>query len=211
VTRGERIWNRTWKGLLALGAFLYINEYLCPILWLSRPITGTVVDARTHAPIAGAVVSATWDLVASTAGGPGPMGPDRIVEVVSDAQGRFRIDGWMEFHPNSGQIPEDAPRLWILRRGYLPFHAPYKERANSIISVSLPEPVVLEPLSGNVEVERASVMKWVNDQSQHLSAWPYRWPQLCRSVAEWRALARQVQVRDDGGGIAFELDLTKEC
>jgi hypothetical protein len=210
VTRWELIWSRTWKGLLALGAFLYLNEYLYPILWLSRPIAGTVVDARTHAPIGGAVVSAAWDLVASTPGGPGPMGPDRIVEVVSDAQGRFHIDGWVALHPMSGQIPEDAPRLWVLKRGYRPFRAEYKRRATSIISVSLPNPVVLEPLSGDDELERAAAMRWFNEQSLHLSAWRYWWPKLCRSVAEWNALAGQVQLPDEGG-IAFELGFAKGC
>lgn len=73
----------------------------------SGMLLGTVRDARTSEPLAGAVVEVQWREW-TIGSGPGDQGPrDEVASAVSDSAGRYRVCG----------VPTDAPVALITRRG----------------------------------------------------------------------------------------------
>ena len=68
-----------------------------------REITGKVIDAETGLPIEGAIVLVQWT---KTKGFPGMVyhEVEKVVEVVSDKQGKFSIPGDYDLKGNSPEI-----------------------------------------------------------------------------------------------------------
>jgi hypothetical protein len=92
-------------------------EITLPPTYSAGPTYGTVVDDETGQPVPGVMVVAQWVLE-------GGMHWDRIGvfeahEAVSDAEGKFRIEGWgPRTRPLSGVLVNADPQLVTIRPGY---------------------------------------------------------------------------------------------
>ena len=83
------------------------------------PITASVVDADTGAPLADVNVVATWELKGGLEGG-NLEGYANVVEAVTDEHGTFHLPGWGP-RPNLsfGRIRNiDAPAIMLFKGGY---------------------------------------------------------------------------------------------
>lgn len=70
---------------------------ITPVLKYSgAPISGRVLDARTGAPLEGAVVLATWKIsgCCATVQAPARQRVVAVSEALTDAQGKYRIEAW---------------------------------------------------------------------------------------------------------------------
>lgn len=64
----------------------------CHVYW-GEEITGTVVDDLSGQPIQGAAVTVVWNLYGGLVHG-NTIGPWRVDEVLTDADGQFRVRAW---------------------------------------------------------------------------------------------------------------------
>lgn len=111
--------KRAWrKPAIIVVIGLLVLDVVHPFCWVSLPIKGLVIDARSGAPVAEAVVAANWSLLG--AGTSVPASQLKVVEAVTDQQGRFDIPGWVAVHFGATGVPGTAPEIWGFRRGYLP-------------------------------------------------------------------------------------------
>lgn len=76
-----------------------------------------VVDAKTGAPVEGALVIANWQLVGGLEGGV-PRGQIEIQETFTDASGRFVLHGWGPRLRFSGHASIRWPQILIFKPGY---------------------------------------------------------------------------------------------
>jgi hypothetical protein len=80
---------------------------------------GTVVDADTNAPVAGALVIALWDLEGGMERS--RVGTFKVLEAVTDSMGAFSLPGWgPEPISPRGQLDAFDPALIVFRPGYTP-------------------------------------------------------------------------------------------
>jgi hypothetical protein len=102
----------------AAAAALLTIYYFASSAWMSGPIEASVVDASTGQPVSGAIVLANWEL----SGLEGyVVGQLAVFEVVTDANGAFRIPAWgPRLHTGSGEIRARSPQVRILDRRYVP-------------------------------------------------------------------------------------------
>jgi hypothetical protein len=104
---------------IACAAFLESACALPAANYSARPTTGTVVDASTKEPIAGAVVIAEWILQGGMEHS--RVGTFKIFEAVTDKTGRFEIPGWgPEPAAANGVLDRYDPVIRILKPGYAP-------------------------------------------------------------------------------------------
>jgi hypothetical protein len=105
-----------------LGAALLIAGYAInsvhPFVWWSPAIEGRVLDAKSGAPVVGAVVVADWRLT-------GPEGLETrelaLRETTSSEDGRFAVEGWgPKFHFGRGDLSAGEPTVRIAHRDYVP-------------------------------------------------------------------------------------------
>jgi hypothetical protein len=104
--------------------------YTAPIVYFGAPIHGRVVDAETQKPIEGAVVAVEWEMIGSW-GRPG-----RFVEreVLTDANGKFRIPGWgPRFRSPIGGVLENDPTIWVLKTAYGHYVSSNRKDSNAFI------------------------------------------------------------------------------
>lgn len=113
-----------WLGGLWFGA-------CAPPIYFARATHGTVIDAETKQPIAGAVAVANWDLFNVLFGG-GSHGvcSMQVTEAVTDPAGHFVVPGWgPKLRPWLNVLDTDDPSLTIFKSGYVPTgRANYHER-----------------------------------------------------------------------------------
>lgn len=84
-------------------------------------MTLLVHEEDTDAPIGNAVVLATWTATSSHGF---PVEVVKVVEAVSDSDGRVRFRGWGPIvRLDEGAIRSREPHIRILKSGYLPFDA----------------------------------------------------------------------------------------
>lgn len=95
-------------GLLLTGPWFYIAE----------PIEGWVVDAETKKPVQGVIVTANWELEFGTPGGNVPVGQVKVLETVTDKNGRYIFPGWGPRFAWKGHLTTDAPQLLLFKPGY---------------------------------------------------------------------------------------------
>ena len=106
---------RSYKRLALLVLALAAIIVWFQVIFFSPPITGRVVDTKGQS-IAGAIVVADWPVHASFSNA--PIGQLRMFEVVTDAEGRFRIPGWgMEAVVRGTAL---GPTVRIVHPGYAP-------------------------------------------------------------------------------------------
>ena len=88
-----------------------------PSTYSAGPTHATIVDEATGEPIEGAVVVAEWELMGGSHFD--RVGTLVIREAVTDAAGKFRIEGWGPIpRPTRGYLFQYDPRLLILKPGY---------------------------------------------------------------------------------------------
>jgi hypothetical protein len=82
---------------------------------LSRPITGTIIDAKTKTPLAGVVVTASWSV-----SGWHVKYPIKVSEAVTNENGEYTLPGWgPRLHPD--ELRYDQPVVRFFKPGYVPF------------------------------------------------------------------------------------------
>lgn len=111
------------SGKHLLGALVLILLQGC-MTYSAKPITATVVDARTRQPIQGVVVVAQWQLEGGLEGGTF-AGNMMVMETVTDSVGVFHFEGWgPKLKPRgtsfSAQLANADPELYLFKSGYRP-------------------------------------------------------------------------------------------
>jgi len=96
----------------------------CGSMHSAKSIEAWVVDAKTNQPVEGVIVVAHWQLERKSAYFPGFVGYDRplqlkILETVTDHEGRFFFPAWGPLHAPSGAYLEGHdPAITIFKPGY---------------------------------------------------------------------------------------------
>jgi hypothetical protein len=107
-------WRARWLVLAAAALAGCGSPY-----YTSAPIEAWVVDAETGAPIEGAVVTANWQLVASSLDTGGrKLHQLEVMEAVTDKAGRFHFPGFTRINFTLEQLREEDPQILIFKRGY---------------------------------------------------------------------------------------------
>ena len=89
----------------------------CVRVYYADPINARVVDAATGAPIEGVNILAAWEANGGLEGG-NIMGYVKVMEDVTDANGKFSFPGWGPKVWFRGAIRDGAPLLILLKPGY---------------------------------------------------------------------------------------------
>lgn len=80
-------------------------------------IEARVVDAETRKPLEGVVVTANWELLGGLEGGT-PVGQMKVMETVTDKNGRFYFPPWGPARRPRGYLRENDPQLLLFKSGY---------------------------------------------------------------------------------------------
>ncbi len=104
--------------LLLLVIAISLPACAAPLQYVIEPMEARVVDATTKQPLERVVVVAHWELEHGTVGGNVPSGQLRVMETVTDKDGRFAFPGFgPETLVNRFLVNRD-PRLIIFKPGY---------------------------------------------------------------------------------------------
>ena len=95
--------------LLLLGMTHALSVVAAPMRYTAEPIEGWVVDKENGQPLEGVIVVAHWQLEGGFEGGY-PMGQMRVLETLTDAQGRYYFAGWGPVAPVERQAETGARR-----------------------------------------------------------------------------------------------------
>jgi len=99
-----------------IALFLGLNALVAPLVYYAKPFHGRVVDARTHEPIAGAIVGARWVL---QMWGIGERDSIREAQTVTDSNGNYAIPGAMMLRwPLVGWLDFSDPTMAVFKSGY---------------------------------------------------------------------------------------------
>lgn len=86
--------------------------------WSAEGFSGRIVEAEGHAPIEGAVVVVNWELRGLLFGRRTSLAME---EVVTDADGRFRVPGWgAVLVPLGTWVSEEQPKVYIYKEDRVP-------------------------------------------------------------------------------------------
>jgi hypothetical protein len=131
--------------VLAIGLVLIVASQF----WFSQTVSGRIVDENNR-PVVGAVVLVVWGLYRGMEGS--RIAPLAYEEAVTDADGRYSIQGWGPKKGN-GYMPKREPVVHIVREGYLPQSMLANEYPKSIdnrLFIATPEARQLnQTLKGN--------------------------------------------------------------
>ncbi len=104
---------------VAMHGALAWNFRLLPSVHFHGPLEGRVVDSGTGLPLRGVVITANWESRMPMLAGWRPGEQVKIMETVTDADGRFRLAGWGPVWIRRGVVKNEInPRLLLLRQGY---------------------------------------------------------------------------------------------
>jgi hypothetical protein len=159
ASRGRRRLAAVRIQLLLVIAFIVALEWwLWPVVWISLPFQGRVVDAATGLPVGNAVVVASWRLWTLES----PIGTLAVEETATDAAGVFRIPGWgPRWVFGLGHVDRHQPMVWIYAPGYAP--QPLANQCcgtgepGRIIFTKLPAPIELQPAPASGQEQRRLV------------------------------------------------------
>jgi hypothetical protein len=89
----------------------------CGFVYSAGSIEGWVVDAETEKPISDMVVVAHWQLKGGFEGGT-PVNEVKILESLTDQNGRYFFPAWGPRFALMGDLSSDAPVILMFKRGY---------------------------------------------------------------------------------------------
>ena len=125
---------------------LVVVQMFWPFVWVSFPIYGRVVDARTQKGIPGAILVANWVLrggIVETHG----VGSLAVITVITDSSGQYRIPWWgPRFHFGLGSLEKDSLRIRVFSRGYMPIETTNRDEFSAHWSSSLRKGIADIPL-----------------------------------------------------------------
>ncbi len=98
----------------------WLMFFRLPSTYSAMPISGQVADADSGEPLENAIVIAVWELERGFGlEGTIPSGFMQVTEVLTDAEGKYFIDGWgPRSRPGGMYMGHNAPRLVIFKDGY---------------------------------------------------------------------------------------------
>jgi hypothetical protein len=152
-----------------LSVLLLIAPALC---WPESPAYsasrtwGTVVDADSKEPISGALVIALWNLEGGAHWD--VTGPLKILEAMSDAEGRFEMPGWGPTRPAKGILDSYDPQVVVVKAGYEiksvlhPQEPPGRRGAKADHDfVANGQPIYLHKFQGTPEAYAQQIASWL--------------------------------------------------
>ena len=177
---------------------LPLQAQLPPRPFGSRALDMRVVDADTGRPLQGAIVVARWNWLAWYAGG--LHSSARLVdegdvlhsgEAVTDAQGRFVIDGFATVR-GKGEQQARAPSLVVFLPGYEPFQRDIgDDRSEVRLKRSADPPAQYAAKIGGIQGHEMGGLHWLSPRTD--------WKSMPRMV---EALHREkLRLGEDGVGI----------
>ena len=89
-----------------------------PTFHISNDFSGQVRDVENDQPLAGVNVIAVWPMDAGGISGRRSMGVLEVKEAVTDANGRFRIEGFATGAISVGSVTKGAPNIHFFKSGF---------------------------------------------------------------------------------------------
>ena len=89
-----------------------------PHSYSAESIEGWFVDEDTKRPLDGVIVVAVWIIQGYTFGNRFPLGQLKIMEAVTDKNGRFYFPAWGPKMVLRGQLDFETPELIMFKNGY---------------------------------------------------------------------------------------------
>lgn len=121
--------ERLLKILFVLSVLVALPACAGPLKYSAEPIEARVIDAETKQPVEGVIVTANWQLFHSTVGGRVPGNQLRVMEAVTDKDGRFHFPAWGPKLSLWGYLDNRDPQLLLFKPGY-----EYKRLENEVSS-----------------------------------------------------------------------------
>ena len=163
--------------------------------YLARPTTGTVVDAGTKEPVAGAVVIAEWIVEGGMEHS--KVGTFKVIEVATDKAGRFVIPGWgPEARPPNGILDKFDPLITVLKAGYVVTGLVNKPPSK------IGERAALQDHSWLSKTEVFEIPKAVGPPRYYVSSWEGLYSRLYGvldggALCDWKRLPRTIRILED--------------
>ncbi|EDN69962.1 hypothetical protein BGP_3130 [Beggiatoa sp. PS] len=113
--------KKTFQTLLGLFVVLILLTGCpahIPYFYSADAIEAWVVDEETKEPLEGVVIVAEWELYASMFVEYQRVGQLKVMETVTDKNGRFSFPAWGPLVTVWGHLKKDAPRLVFFKSGY---------------------------------------------------------------------------------------------
>ncbi len=101
-----------------LGALLlWVPLSANAVIYSAEAIEGWVVDSETGKPTEGVIVVAHWQLKGGFEGG-NPVGELKILEAVTDKNGRYSFPAWGPRFALMGHLKSESPEILMFKQGY---------------------------------------------------------------------------------------------
>jgi hypothetical protein len=146
--------------LIAVAAFLLL---VFTRIYIAEPIEGWAIDAETKKPVEGVVVVAMWQLYRGHIAGRNPTGMLKVLETVTDKDGRFFYPGWGPKVTWSGYLDWEDPALIFFKSGYR-----YRWEANPLYS-QVNQSIVRRSVWNGKKIELQKFKGSQQDYAKHLS------------------------------------------
>jgi hypothetical protein len=89
----------------------------CAFIYSAEAIEGWIVDAETNKPLEGVIVVAHWQLKGGIEG-TYPVRELKILETVTDQNGRYSFPAWGPKFAFSGNLKSQSPGILLFKEGY---------------------------------------------------------------------------------------------
>ena len=89
-----------------------------PSAYSSEAISSKVIDSDTKKPLEGVVVVAHWELEVGGPAGVRPIGQLKVMETVTDTEGKFQFPAWGPLRRQQGVLTDKDPRILLFKAGY---------------------------------------------------------------------------------------------
>lgn len=200
---GVSLWS------LAGGVPLASCGFIPPPTYSAEAIEAWVVDEDTGQPLEGVIVVAHWAL----RGGlhPDVIGQLMVMEVVTDANGRFQFPTWgPKLRPVTGYLHVDDPELLFFKSGYeylsLANHVTEEVNTSSVRRSEWNQQTIkLKKFTGSVE-EYAKRLIWFDDQFNFAfkSDTNCEWKQIPRMLVTLEQERKRLKEKGLGGPRSLE-------
>jgi len=114
--KAKRVTRRVGE-IALLAVFVCVLLVAFGILYIADDIEGWVVDAETGKPLEGVIIVAHWQLEGGFEGGV-PVGELKILETVTDENGRYYFPAWGPRLALTGRLESESPELLLFKPGY---------------------------------------------------------------------------------------------